>query len=294
MASVWRDEFRNGRVAGSIREGWARGVAERWLSQNFNENGPTARTLDTLVSSLTTLEKKRDRFETAICQVMVELDLVLRFYRLADELGFDLPDVTHELSYLNQVTQKRSRRFPYREWSARHPTEIHCFAQHHRVPTRLLDWTLSPLVGAFFAVNGWRPEDGDPAVWALDTEMVTANRNVDLPDWKPEDQTLSIEYMTCPRSRHSFLHAQDGMFTWILGADRYYLEHGSYPSVEDAITVHCTAAKSTALRKLVIASAEVPKLARLLSRERITKARLMPALDNVFDNVQMELLWEDE
>jgi hypothetical protein len=40
-------------------------------------------------------------------------------------------------------------------------------AQHHRVPTALLDWTASPLVALYFACSGDTEHDG--IVFALDT-----------------------------------------------------------------------------------------------------------------------------
>ncbi|MGA9698130.1 MAG: FRG domain-containing protein, partial [Acinetobacter sp.] len=38
--------------------------------------------------------------------------------------------------------------------------------QHYGVPTRLLDWSESPLVALYFAVQGHKEEDG--ALWILD------------------------------------------------------------------------------------------------------------------------------
>lgn len=45
-------------------------------------------------------------------------------------------------------------------------------AQHHGVPTRLLDWTYSPLVAAHFATRSTRPGDLRPAIWRLDWQRV--------------------------------------------------------------------------------------------------------------------------
>jgi hypothetical protein len=40
--------------------------------------------------------------------------------------------------------------------------------QHHRAPTRLLDWTESPLVALYFALHDTKHDDVDAAIWCLD------------------------------------------------------------------------------------------------------------------------------
>jgi hypothetical protein len=172
---------------------------------------------------------------------------------------------------------------PVNEW------EVLVSAQHHGLPTRLLDWTYSPLVAAHFATLNTERES-DRVVWRLDWQQV--HRKFKLPElalliqdlegilggdrpltpWALFSSKSNAKPFACmlePPSLNPRIVAQSATFT--LCSDKYqsfdwFLEKNGLGST---------------LTKFIIPAGETARFRDQLDLVDVDERRLFPDLDGV-------------
>jgi hypothetical protein len=175
--------------------------------------------------------------------------------------------------------------------------DLRCLAmmQHHGAPTRLLDFTKSPFVAAFFALEG---ADADAAVYALNTPALwratptfDASLTRDLIDPRRSDNfaryfaTNKLPILWCgePLEMDRRLVAQSGLFV-VPGQIELTLEQ----------ILNNYATGESLLKKIVLPLALRDDVMRALYRMNITYATLFPDLDGLARSIgyELEVVWD--
>lgn len=208
-----------------------------------------------------------------------EREALYQFACVANELGFKVDAGSYQRNRSPMIFKSRSP-FLFEESSPK----VAIIAQHHGIPTRLLDWSYNPMVAAFFAVAPeFRPNTSKKiCVWALDTSHL-AGQNPDEKNfgrfrvlvWRPQ------------RSTNQYLHSQSGILTEISNQSalvEHFLEHQAWPSLEYVISLVESEKPILVSYTLEVNCAD--NLLILLDREGINHATIMPTLDNVAKTVK--------
>jgi hypothetical protein len=145
-------------------------------------------------------------------------------------------------------------------------------AQHYGVPTRLLDWTETPYVAAFFAFSGI---DSSPnsehriAIWCLDTTSQI---------W---DEDTGIKLISIPSPYNERLKNQLGKFTLL-------------QSPFDTMDEHIDKCDKTgfALQKITLPASEAHKALSDLDFMGINYSTIFPGLDGCARAARLRMLLE--
>jgi hypothetical protein len=224
-----------------------------------------------------------------------DLALQTQAIDLPEDLYRELPEEDHAYFHALKKSWPSVTNFTMRN-------SVAALAQHHGVPTRLLDWSYDSRKAAFFAGSGLDEDDlnGDKkiAVFAVNPFML---RNHTLSESELSRKGSDRESAEVFLSSHSlfvektnttsYLAAQEGLFTFPEYADLFRILTGEYPTIDLGLEKmatwrdkHSESANHSPsirdyIRKVTLPYSEVDQLMEFLDDERIMLTTLMPNLD---------------
>lgn len=225
-------------------------------------------------------------------QIDAEFERLHEFYWSLDSQGLEVDgigDLVRTPEGWRKLRAKLNNCWPIDEL-----LPLLALAQHHLVPTRLLDWTDKPLVAAHFACKGaakaWSGGEGDGllGIWALNVDWILWNA---FPSTGP---SMSVYVVTAPRASNPNLHAQGGVFTTQPVVSSEFDKRVDVSATDTLVKKRWAKLKCNApvMMHFTLPRREAGKVLRLLHQEGVSSATLYPGHQGVAESLAERALWD--
>jgi hypothetical protein len=200
---------------------------------------------------------------------LAELRLVCVFYKLSNRAGLSLPPLTHHLHKALLEGDEETLISPedrgIEPWPGKELWPLFGIAQHYGIPTRLLDWSHSPFVAAYFAAKSAIDKHLDPtkhlAVWLCATAFI-----------KGTERDTRIQFIELASAGNPNMSLQQGVFTLLCPETGMSHELNLQIDTLNQNSLSCSGSRKKTIKqgfpvflKLELPVSQAPALLRILS-----------------------------